>query len=80
MDQLTIGSSLINEAVENGNIIYVHCAHGHGRSPTMVTAYFIRYQEMMVENAINFVKQRRSEIHIEKIQKEALEKFAQKWK
>ena len=79
-DQLLIGSSIINEAVENGNIIYVHCQHGHGRSPTLVSAYFIRYKKMTVDEAINAISQKRPEIHLEDAQIEELRKFEEKWK
>lgn len=75
-DQLVIGSSLINEAVENGNIIYVHCKYGHGRSPTMVASYLIRYKVMSVDQAIKKIREKRPETHIEKVQHEALVKFA----
>ncbi|HLE49008.1 MAG TPA: dual specificity protein phosphatase [Patescibacteria group bacterium] len=77
-DQLKIGSAIIYEAVSNGNIIYVHCSQGHGRSPTMVASYFIRYQKMSVADAILGISKKRPEVHIEDVQKEELEKFKAK--
>jgi protein-tyrosine phosphatase len=74
-DQLVIGSSLINEAVENGNTIYVHCKFGHGRSPALVAAYFIRYKGMSVDEAIKFISNKRPEVHVENRQRKALIKF-----
>lgn len=74
-DQLSIGSSIINEAVINKNTIYVHCKYGHGRSPTMVAAYFIRYLNMNVFEAIQFVSQQRPEIHLEEAQVKGLQDF-----
>jgi len=78
-DQLEVGSLLIDTTVSKGKNIYVHCKEGHGRSPTMVAAYFIRYKGMEVEEAIAAVKVKRPDIHLEDEQKEALEKFSQKW-
>lgn len=78
-EQLDIGTSIINEAVCKGKSVYVHCKNGHGRSPTMVAAYLVRYARYQVGEAINLIRKKRSEIHIEDTQKEALEKFAKRW-
>lgn len=78
--QLNIGSSIIKEAVDNGKKVYVHCKNGHGRSPTMVAAYLVRFEKLSLENALNLISQKRPESHIEEIQKKALEEFSQKWK
>lgn len=77
-DQLVLGTAIINVAVNNGNIVYVHCKNGHGRSPTMLAAYFIRYKGMGVDEAIELLKSKRPEVHIEDLQKKALDKFASK--
>jgi len=78
-DQLNLGTSFINEAVENGKTVYVHCHLGHGRSPTMVAAYFIRYKKMSPDEAIEAVRSRRSEVHLEDSQVEALKKYSKKF-
>ncbi len=77
--QLDIGTSAIHEAIANGKSVYVHCKNGHGRSPTMVAAYLIRYQGKSVDEAVAFTQGKREEIHAEFIQREALEKFLEKW-
>jgi hypothetical protein len=41
MAQLRAGVSLIAEAVKMKKKIFVHCKYGHGRSPTLVAAYFM---------------------------------------
>lgn len=74
--QLNIGTSVINEAVESGKKVYVHCKNGHGRSPTMLAAYFIRYKGKAVDQVIGLIEEKRSEVHIEKNQKEALRLFS----
>ena len=45
------GVAFIHEAVESGGKVYVHCAAGVGRSPTLVAAYFV-YQGMEVGDAL----------------------------
>lgn len=80
LGQLLVGSAAINEMVKSGNNVYVHCREGHSRGPTMVAAYFIRYEKMSVEEAIEFIAKNRPEIHLEEVQKMALEEFWQLWK
>lgn len=74
--QLAIGTSAIHEAVKSGKKVYVHCKNGHGRSPTMVAAYLIRYQGYILEDAIELIKEKRQEVHIEDTQIEALKRFS----
>lgn len=75
LDQFMIGTSAIAEMVKLKNKIYVHCKNGHGRSPTLVAAYLIRFENKTVEQALEFIKSKRGEIHLEDVQKEALIKF-----
>lgn len=77
-NQLAIGTVLINEAVENGKTVFVHCKNGHGRSPTLVAAYLIRYQNMVVDEAISLIKEKRPEVHFEKTQRNVLEALSSK--
>ena len=79
LDQLEMGSLIIDQTVSKGKTIYVHCKEGHGRGPTMVAAYFIRFKGMDVEAAISTIKQKRLAIHPEEEQLKALEQFRQKW-
>lgn len=77
--QLDIGSSIVNDALGNGKTVYVHCKNGHGRSPSMVAAYLIRYKGYSVESAVSLIEEKRPESHIENVQKETLRVFAKKW-
>lgn len=74
--QLDIGTTSINSALENGKKVYIHCGNGHGRSPTMVAAYLVRYKKMNVAQSLKFISEKRPEVHIEVTQKKALEIFA----
>lgn len=73
--QLDLGTSLMHEAIKNGRTVYIHCRNGHGRSPTLVAAYLIRYKGYQVDQAIEAIKKKRGEIHIEKGQRKALRAF-----
>ncbi len=77
--QLDIGTAIINEAVKNGKKVYVHCKNGHGRSPTMVAAYMIRYLGRNVDEAVAEILNHRNEVHLEFSQREALGKFEERY-
>lgn len=74
-DQLDFGVATIEKLVNMKKKIYVHCQNGHGRAPTMVAAYLIK-KGKSVDEAIEFIKTKRSSIHLEEEQKEALSEFS----
>ena len=78
-EQLDVGTSVMDGAIKGGKNVFVHCKNGHGRSPTMVAAYFIRYKKMGLTDAVGLIKNKRAEIHIEDTQKKELEKFQLRW-
>lgn len=75
VEQLMIGTAAMNEMIQRGMKVYVHCEKGHGRSPTLVAAYFIRYENMTPDAAVSKVWEKRPEIHLEEVQMKALEEF-----
>jgi len=77
-DQFDFGTSVINEALLQKRKIYIHCRLGHGRSPTMLAAYFIRFQKTTPENALNLIKEKRPEVHLIEEQVEALNRYQRK--
>lgn len=72
--QLKTGVSFLKQLVKEKKRVYVHCKQGHGRSPTLVAAYFIN-RGMDVRQAIDFIKKRRPAIHLTESQVKALIKF-----
>jgi protein-tyrosine phosphatase len=77
--QFEIGTSAIHEAVKNGKTVFIHCKNGHARSPSMVAAYFIKYEELNLDAALNLIKEKRPESHIEDTQRKALNEFLIKY-
>lgn len=73
-EQLSFGVATIEKLVGMQKKIYIHCQNGHGRAPTFVAAYLIK-KGKTVDEAINFIKDRRPTIHLEKVQKNAVEEF-----
>lgn len=76
-DQLEFGVATLEKLVAMGKKIYVHCKNGHGRAPTLVSAYLIR-QGKRPEEAEAFIKSKRPTMHLEEAQRQALEDFSKK--
>lgn len=74
-DQMEFGVTTLEKLVAMGKKIYVHCKNGHGRAPTLVSAYFIRKGKSPEEAEI-FIKSKRPTMHLEDAQREALSTFA----
>lgn len=73
-EQLVRGAQFIQMQVEAGRSIYVHCAAGLGRGPTMVTAYLVA-QGLSVGEAIAFISARRPFISLSTKQRARLLEF-----
>ncbi|MBI4215702.1 MAG: dual specificity protein phosphatase family protein [Parcubacteria group bacterium] len=73
-DQLEFGVSVLERLVSMQKKVYVHCENGHGRAPTLIAAYLVKNGKTPKE-AEAFVKTKRPSIHLEEVQREALETF-----
>lgn len=73
-EKLELGAKFIDGLVEKKVKMYIHCQNGHGRAPTLTAAYFI-HKGKGVDEAINIIKEKRPEIHINERQRSALEEF-----
>lgn len=74
IETLKIGSAALTELMKNKVKTYVHCKQGHGRSPTLIAAYFI-LQGKNWESSVNYIKRKRPSIHLTKSQVSILRKF-----
>jgi protein-tyrosine phosphatase len=63
LEHLEQGIAFIREVTSNGGKVYIHCAGGVGRAPTMAAAYFIS-QGMALDDAIALIKRTRPFINI----------------
>lgn len=65
----------MEEQVQKGKIVYVHCKAGRGRSATVVICYLIRKYRWSVREALSYVKYKRPLICPNKSQLEIIEEF-----
>lgn len=75
LDQLRSGVAFITEAVKNGRAVYVHCASGVGRAPTMAAAYLMSTGKTL-DQALVQIQRVRPFIKITPPQLDVLESFA----
>jgi len=59
LEKLLNGITFIKKELEDGGKVYIHCAYGEGRGPTMAIAYLMSIG-MKYENAFNHVKKIRT--------------------
>lgn len=76
MDQMNLGINFIDEVVNIGKKIYVHCKNGHGRAPTMVMAYLIQKKHKSYNEAFSIVNEARPTMHLDEAQKDFLKTLA----
>jgi dual specificity MAP kinase phosphatase len=75
-EKLEIGINFIDQVLKQNKKIFVHCKNGHGRAPTIVIAYLIRFKKMDFEQALKVVKEARPVMHLHKPQIEFLKNFS----
>jgi predicted protein tyrosine phosphatase len=78
LEHLAEGVRFIEEVVSRGEKVYIHCAGGVGRAPTMAAAYLVT-QGMAADEAYACVIRARPFINPTRVQTSQLELFAQHW-
>mgnify|MGYP006286185161 CR=1 FL=1 len=53
--------AVIREQIANGHSVLVHCMAGQQRSACVVAGYLIKYHKMSVDEAIEFVRSKKSD-------------------
>ncbi len=75
MEHLQQGVNFIRRVLSAGGKVYIHCAGGVGRAPTMAAAYFVS-QGMTVPEALALIRRTRPFISITPPQLNRLREFA----
>ena len=78
VEDLLRGVNFVREEIEHGGKVYIHCAVGCGRAPTMTAAYLIS-TGLSPKNALKRIKKVRPFINLTKMQKHVLDEFAAAW-
>ena len=75
IDNMDRAADFINERIQSGQKVYVHCRGGVGRSATAIAAYLIKYKKLSCDQAIAIIKSSRPSSTIAN-KKARLEEFA----
>ena len=74
LEHIRKGIDFIRDVVNDGGKVYIHCAGGIGRAPTIAAAYFMS-RGYTLEEAIALIKKARPFINIMPPQMEQLKRF-----
>lgn len=72
-ENLSEGADWIDEQIEQGRTVLVHCAKGRGRSATVVAAYLMRHQDLPYEDCHDLMKEVRPLVKLEDRHRSRLE-------
>lgn len=75
IEHLQEGVRFIGEELENGGKVYIHCASGVGRAPTMLAAYFVS-QGLSPQQAWQKIRAVRPFVRPAAEQREQIDRFA----
>lgn len=73
-----IFADIIHERITKKEIVYVHCFVGMSRSPTIVASYLMKYHNMTANQALFFIKDKRTISNPNEGFVKQLEKYEQK--
>ena len=59
VDQILQGLAWLEQRVQTGRKVYIHCAAGMGRSVTLLACWYLYTESMNVSQVLAFVKRRR---------------------
>ena len=78
IEHLQEGVTFIQEHIENGDKVYLHCWEGLGRGPTMAAAYLVT-TGMTPDAAWEKIQESRPFVNPNKEQRARLQEFRQAW-
>jgi protein-tyrosine phosphatase len=74
LDALKLGVAALSFLIERKIKVYIHCENGRGRAPTLLGAYLIK-NGMSIDEAVTYLKGKRSVVHLNEPQMQALREF-----
>ena len=75
LEQIQQGVVWIEQQLQAGRIVYVHCAAGVGRSATLLACWYMYARGMRVPQVLRFIKTRRPQMALTRWQLRRLQEF-----
>jgi len=76
VDQILQGLAWIEQRVQPGHKVYIHCAAGMGRSVTLLACWYLYTGSMNVSQVLAFVKRRRPQTSLRRRQVRRIQEIA----
>jgi protein-tyrosine phosphatase len=73
---IDLAMKVLDDTIESGIKVYIHCKNGHGRTSTFLASYFIYKYKTSAEEALKRIFEKRPSGHLNEIQKEFLVNYA----
>lgn len=77
-EYMTEGADWIDEQIDEGRTVLVHCAKGRGRSATLVAAYLMRHEGLPYDECFTMMKETRPLVKLENRHRRHLESWHEK--
>ena len=74
-EYLSEGADWIDEQIDAGRTVLVHCAKGRGRSATLVAAYMMRHEALPYDDCRTIMKDARPLVKLEERHRRRLEQW-----
>jgi protein-tyrosine phosphatase len=75
LDQIMRGMTWIDQQVQAGRTVYIHCAVGVGRSATLLACWYLYARGMSVPQVLRFLKTRRPQVTLTRRQVRRVKEF-----
>lgn len=72
LEIIQVALAVLDDLMKNNIKTYVHCKNGHGRTTTLLAAYYMRKNRVPADEALAIVKEKRPSGHLNEIQKQFL--------
>jgi len=76
VDQILQGLAWLEQRVQTGRKVYIHCAAGMGRSVTLLACWYLYTGSMNVSQVLAFVKRRRPQTSLRRRQVRRIQEIA----
>jgi protein tyrosine phosphatase (PTP) superfamily phosphohydrolase (DUF442 family) len=76
VDQIVRGLAWLEQRVQTGRKVYIHCASGMGRSVTLLACWYLYTESMSVSQVLAFVKRRRPQMSLTRRQVRRIQEIA----
>jgi protein tyrosine phosphatase len=72
VELIDLALNIVDNLLSQNIKLYAHCKNGHGRTTTFLASYFIRKNNVSVDEALKLVFEKRPSGHLNEIQKQFL--------